>query len=155
MPEDHRVLLCPDAMTPIGELVARQNAEPVEPLENRSLTKYKLIIDDFGGWELFQALLEALDRIALRHGTDIATVASAWALDLPGVAAVIVGARSRAHLASNLAISELRLTAEDNAAIAAVLARSSEIEGDVYNLERHTTGRHGAIMKYNLNKGAA
>ncbi len=33
--------------------------EPREPLENRSLTKYKLIIDDFGGWDLFQALLHA------------------------------------------------------------------------------------------------
>ncbi|MBC7842307.1 MAG: aldo/keto reductase, partial [Gemmatimonadaceae bacterium] len=28
--------------------------EPVAPLENRSLVKYKLIIDDFGGWALFQ-----------------------------------------------------------------------------------------------------
>jgi len=34
--------------------------EPQMPLENRSLTKYKLIIDDFGGWDLFQALLLAL-----------------------------------------------------------------------------------------------
>ncbi len=33
-------------------------AEPGEALENRSLTKYKLIIDDFGGWELFQRLLQ-------------------------------------------------------------------------------------------------
>ena len=33
-----------------------------EPLENRSLIKYKLIIDDFGGWDLFQALLETLRR---------------------------------------------------------------------------------------------
>ena len=37
-------------------------AEPAGPLENRSLTKYKLIIDDFGGWDLFQALLAALRR---------------------------------------------------------------------------------------------
>ena len=29
-------------------------AEPATPLENRSLVKYKLIIDDFGGWDLFQ-----------------------------------------------------------------------------------------------------
>ena len=31
--------------------------EPAQPLENRSLVKYKLIIDDFGGWTLFQELL--------------------------------------------------------------------------------------------------
>lgn len=38
-------------------------AEPAEPLENRSLTKYKLIIDDLGGWDLFQGLLAALRRV--------------------------------------------------------------------------------------------
>ena len=30
--------------------------EPAEPLENRSLTKYKLIIDDIGGWDFFQCI---------------------------------------------------------------------------------------------------
>jgi aryl-alcohol dehydrogenase-like predicted oxidoreductase len=34
--------------------------EPGEAFANRSLTKYKLIIDDFGGWELFQELLGTL-----------------------------------------------------------------------------------------------
>ena len=94
------------------------------PLENRSLTKYKLIIDDFGGWDLFQALLAALRRVADRHGSDIATVASAAVLARPGVAAVIVGARNRAHLAANLAIADLALDAADMAAIDAVLAEA-------------------------------
>jgi hypothetical protein len=31
-------------------------------LSNRSLIKYRLIIDDFGGWALFQKLLEALHQ---------------------------------------------------------------------------------------------
>ncbi len=65
--------------------------EPKPPLENRSLTKYKLIIDDLGGWDLFQALLRVLDTIAKRHGTDIATIASAAVLARRGVSAVIVG----------------------------------------------------------------
>ena len=68
-----------------------------------------------------------------------------------GVSAVIVGARNRAHLASNLRIASLRLSAEDHAAIDAVLARSHQLEGDIYALERDATGRHGSIMKYNLN----
>ena len=38
--------------------------EPQAPLENRSLVKYKLIIDEFGGWDLFQDLLEALAAVA-------------------------------------------------------------------------------------------
>ena len=70
-------------------------AEPSAPLENRSLVKYKLIIDDFGGWDLFQTLLAALRHVADRHGVDIATVASAAMLARRGVAAVIVGARQR------------------------------------------------------------
>ena len=71
------------------------------------------------------------------------------------VAAVIVGARNRSHLASNLAISSIGLTAEDHAGIDAVLAQANELDGDVYTLERDRHGRHGQIMKYNLNKGAA
>ncbi|HET6620419.1 MAG TPA: aldo/keto reductase [Dongiaceae bacterium] len=130
-------------------------AEPVGPLENRSLTKYKLVIDEFGGWDLFQRLLGTLHAIAGRHRTDIATVASAAVLEWPGVAAVIVGARNRAHLPANLAISDLALTVEDRAQIQAVLAEARELEGDVFALERDSAGRHGRIMKYNLNKGAA
>jgi aryl-alcohol dehydrogenase-like predicted oxidoreductase len=81
--------------------------EPRPPFENRSLAKYKLIVDEFGGWDLFQDLLAALAAVARRHGTDIATVASRWVLDRPGVAAVIVGARNRSHLPGNLAIPAL------------------------------------------------
>jgi aryl-alcohol dehydrogenase-like predicted oxidoreductase len=130
-------------------------AEPGGPLENRSLTKYKLIIDDLGGWELFQDLLAALRRVADRHGSDIATVASAAVLARPGVAAVIVGARNREHLAANLAVAELALDTGDLAEIEAAMAGARPLEGDVYTLERDRTGRHGAIMKYNLSKGAA
>ena len=129
--------------------------EPTNALENRSLIKYKLIIDDLGGWNFFQALLATLRRIADRHGADIATIASAAMLSRPGVAAVIVGARNRTHLASNLVISNIVLSAGDEAEIEAVLAQANELDGDVYTLERDRHGRHGSIMKYNLNKGAA
>ena len=129
--------------------------EPREPLENRSLTKYKLIIDEFGGWDLFQALLATLREVADRRGVDIATVASRAVLERPGVSAVIVGARNRAHLPANLAISDMEFSAEDAGAIQAVLSQASPVPGDVYDLERDRTGRHGSIMKYGLNKTAA
>jgi aryl-alcohol dehydrogenase-like predicted oxidoreductase len=129
--------------------------EPEAGFENRSLIKYRLVIDDFGGWALFQNLLKTLRRIADRHGSDVATVASAAMLKRPAVAGVIVGARNSTHLASNLAISSLALSAEDHAEIDAVLALASDLEGDVFELERDRNGRHGSIMKYNLNKGAA
>lgn len=126
-----------------------------QSFENRSLIKYKLIIDDLGGWDFFQALLKALRAIADRHGADIATIASAAMLPKKQVAAVIVGARNREHLPSNLAISSVTLTAQDLAEIDAVLLQANALEGDVYTLERDRHGRHGSIMKYNLNKGAA
>ncbi len=127
--------------------------EPKAPLENRSLVKYKLIIDDFGGWDLFQSLLKTLSAIATRHGVDIATIASAWTLAQPHVAAVIVGARNQAHALANAGIMDVTLTEMDLAEIAAVQAEGRGLEGDVYTLERDRTGRHGSIMHYNLNDG--
>jgi aryl-alcohol dehydrogenase-like predicted oxidoreductase len=120
-------------------------------ITNRSLIKYKLIIDDFGGWDLFQALLAALAQIAERHRTDIASVATRAILDRDQVAAAIVGATSTAHLAAHAAIGDLVLDADDLAAITAVTDQRRGPLGDVYTLERDRTGRHGQIMKYELN----
>ncbi|MBY5932703.1 aldo/keto reductase [Tateyamaria omphalii] len=129
--------------------------EMTTPYENRSLTKYKLMIDEFGGWSLFQDLLQALRDVADRHDTDIATVASRTILDRPGVGAVIVGARNRSHLPRNLEITTLTLTDQDRQDIQAVLAHAQPIPGDVFDLERDRSGRHGSIMKYNLNTESA
>jgi len=126
--------------------------EPKPPFENRSLTKYKLIIDDFGGWDLFQHLLQILRRIADARGSDIATVASRAMLERPQVAAVIVGARNQSHLKANLAIADLKLDAHDLSQIDEVLRQRQGPEGDTFALERDRHGRHGSIMKYNLNK---
>jgi aryl-alcohol dehydrogenase-like predicted oxidoreductase len=125
--------------------------EPVAPLPNRSLIKYKLIIDDFGGWPLFQELLAVLSGVAGRHGTDIASVATRAVLNRPGVAAAIVGATSAAHLRAHTRIEALRLDVVDLAAIASVTDRRRGPVGDVYALERDRTSRHGQIMKYELN----
>jgi aryl-alcohol dehydrogenase-like predicted oxidoreductase len=127
--------------------------EPQEPLENRSLTKYKLIIDEFGGWALFQSLLQVLAEVAARHGVKIGTVAIRWVLDQPAVSAVIVGARHAGHLGDTTRALSLQLTDADRVAIAAVLARSAGPGGDVYDLERDREGAHGRIMRYNLNAG--
>jgi len=126
--------------------------EPGEELTNRSLIKYKLIIDDFGGWDLFQELLRVLRGIADKHSCDIATVASRVMLQRAGVAAVIVGATNASHLDSNARIGAVELDFADLAAIDAVTQRHLGPEGDVFTLERDRQGRHGRIMKYDLNK---
>jgi aryl-alcohol dehydrogenase-like predicted oxidoreductase len=121
-------------------------------LSNRSLIKYKLVIDDFGGWAAFQSLLQALKAIAARHGVRIATVATRWVLDRPGVAAAVVGARYADHLDDTLAVFALQLDAQDQALLAPILAAHPGPAGDTYTLERDKQGRHGRIMKYNLNQ---
>jgi aryl-alcohol dehydrogenase-like predicted oxidoreductase len=127
-------------------------AEPVTGISNRSLIKYKLIIDEFGGWDAFQQLLEVLQKIAARHGVKISAIATRWVLDQPGVAGAIVGARYADHLSDTLALFPLRLDAQDHALIDALLQRHPGPQGDTYALERDKTGRHGTIMKYDLNK---
>ncbi len=126
--------------------------EPGIDIKNRSLIKYKLIIDEFGGWELFQRLLATLERIAVKHRSDIATVASGAVLAWDRVAAVIVGATNAAHLGANRQVAQLRLDPADVAAIDAVLGNRQGPHGDVYTLERDRSGRHGRIMKYDLHQ---
>ena len=58
-----------------------------------SKMKYKRFVDAIGGWGALQAILDALDAIARKHGVSIANVATRWVLDHPAVAAAIVGAR--------------------------------------------------------------
>jgi len=125
--------------------------DPGFAFQNRSLVKYRLIIDEFGPWDRFQGLLRALKTVGDRHGVSLSAVATRWVLDRPQVAAGIVGARYARHLPQTLGVFDLTLDDADRAAIDAVIARAGGPNGDVYGLERDRTSRHGRIMKYNLN----
>ncbi|MDE0695799.1 MAG: aldo/keto reductase [Boseongicola sp.] len=127
--------------------------DPGFDFENRSLVKYRLIIEEFGGWALFQDLLAALHAVANRHGCDISAIALRATLDSPDVAATIVGARYADRLPQTLRAFEVELTDGDRREIETVRGRSTGPQGPVYGLERDVAGRHGRIMKYNLNKG--
>jgi len=127
--------------------------DPGFQTSNRSLTKYRLIIDEAGGWEAFQQLLFALDRIATKHSVSIANVATRWVLDRPGVAAVILGAASATHAKDNLRCFRFTLEEEDQELLRRHLAEHPGPPGDVYSVERAQGGRHAAIMKTNLNSG--
>lgn len=125
-------------------------SEPKAPLENRSLVKYKLIIDDFGGWDLFQQLLEGLKRVGDRHGVSVAAVATRYILQKESVGAVIVGARNTRHLRDTVRLFSFELDEEDMVAIDRVTDRAEGPAGGVYGLERIKDGKHAVIMKYNL-----
>lgn len=125
--------------------------EAGEPFANRSLRKYKLIIEDFGGWALFQELLASLKAIGDRLGVGPGEVALRWTLDRPDIAGCIVGATSTRHLARNQKVFDIALTDADRARLAAICARRGGPLGDCYELENDRTGRHGRIMRPNQN----
>jgi len=129
------------------------STDPAPPLENRSLVKYRLIIDEFGGWDRFQEMLAALGKVAARHGVGIGAVALRWVLDQPGVSGVIVGARHARHLDQAMAACALALDDDDRAAMARVQSASGGSRGDVYDLERVKGGPHASIMQYTLARG--
>lgn len=125
--------------------------DPKAPLENRSLIKYRLIIEEFGEYEDFQTLLQVLRVIANKHEVDIAEVAMAYVLQKPKVAGIIVGARNQKHIEKLQKVAAIELDGEDLAHIKSIVVRSKGPKGPVNDLERDKTGKHGAIMKYNLN----
>jgi len=126
--------------------------DPKQPLENRSLTKYRLIIDEFGGYDLFQAALQTLRKIADNYQVGIAEVATKYILQKKFVASAIIGARNLNHLEKIRQINGFDLTAEDVGMIQTVIEQATGPNGPFYELERDKTGKHGRIMKYNLNE---
>jgi aryl-alcohol dehydrogenase-like predicted oxidoreductase len=127
-------------------------SRPQPPFENRSLTKYMLIVEEFGGWNLFQGLLAVLRGVADKHGATIAAVATRYVLQKPGVAAAIVGARHARHLPGTLCLFGFQLDGDDLAAIEGFVRQARGPGGDVYALERIKGGRHAAIMRYDLSQ---
>lgn len=79
------------------------------------------MIQTWGSWPGFQALLETLSSIAEKHGEGIslANVASRWVLQQPAVGAVIVGNRLgvSSHAVENLNVFKFELDKDDIAAI--------------------------------------
>ena len=144
------VVLLPYGVLAGGFLTAKYLHTPPPSVMNRSLQKYRLIIDETGGWEAFQELLGLLDKIASRNGTSIGAIATRWVLDQPHVAAVILGVGSQSRASENLALADLRLSDQDRQAIARLLQEQVIPPGDMYELERDPDGPHTKIIKMNL-----
>jgi len=125
--------------------------DPKKPLENRSLVKYRLIIEEFGGYDLFQKALYTLGNIASKYSVGISEIAIAFILQKSKVASVIVGARNLDHITKLQRITTFQLDQEDLENINNLLDQSKGPNGPVYELERDKDGKHGAIMRYNLN----
>ena len=122
--------------------------------ENRSLVKYQLIMEETGGFDHFQHLLQVLKDIADEHSVQIAEVAARYVLQQDSVAAVIIGARNAKHLQGLQKLARLKLDTSEIEKIQSVIKAGSGVPGDVYDVERDKDGPHGRIMKYNLNESA-
>jgi aryl-alcohol dehydrogenase-like predicted oxidoreductase len=128
--------------------------EPKGEFENRSLIKYKLMIDETGGWNVFQNFLETLNSIANKHQVSITNVVSQYMLSRPAVGAVIIGAANANHLKENLDTFSFNLDQVDLKQIESAAAQFRIPDGDVWDIERIKEGPHGRIMRYNLNAQA-
>ncbi len=125
-------------------------AEPqLEELTNRSLVKYKLIIDSACGWEEFQRRLSILNELALKYRCKIANIATAALLQSCRADAVIIGLSPQNYADQNSTLrKQFSLAPEDLQRIA---TWACDLPGDIYDLERDVTGAHAKIMKYDLN----
>jgi aryl-alcohol dehydrogenase-like predicted oxidoreductase len=127
-------------------------ADPEPPFANRSLVKYRLILEEFGGWRAFQRMLETLATIGRKHRVAASSVAIRHVLDRPGASVAIVGARDAARLAATLEPFAFALDAEDRRQIEANAAEARGPQGDCYALERDHDSAHYQIMWRNQNR---
>ncbi|MDC0242065.1 aldo/keto reductase [Nitrosopumilus sp.] len=98
-------------------------------LTTASLQKYKNMIDVWGGWQLFQELLEVLNTIAKKHNCSIANIATRFILDKPQVAGVIIGARLGIsdHIEDNSKVFNLKLDQDDISLISTITSKSNNL----------------------------
>ncbi|CAL9177370.1 unnamed protein product [Musa hybrid cultivar] len=100
------------------------------PLNTPSLQKYKRMVDAWGGWSLFQVLLQTMKKVASKHGVSIPTVAVKYVLNQqPSVAGSMVGVRLglSEHIKDTNAIFSLELDDEDMNSITEVSKQGRDL----------------------------
>lgn len=98
-------------------------------LNTPSLQKYKRMVDAWGGWSLFQALLKTLNKVASKHGVSISTVAVKYILDQTAVAGSMIGVRLglSEHIKDANAVFTLVLDDEDVNSIQEVSKKGKDL----------------------------
>jgi aryl-alcohol dehydrogenase-like predicted oxidoreductase len=87
-------------------------------------------------------ILTVLRRVSAATGLSVPRIALAWLLTRPFVTSVIIGAKTQEQFADNIAASEVRLSAEDIAALDEASALPSEYPA--WMLDRQGAGRRPA-----------
>jgi len=89
--------------------------------------------------------VDAMRPIAEAHGVSVARVALAWLLHQPGIASVIIGAKSNEQLADNIAATDLTLSADELKALDEVSQLPPEYPGWMFDRQNRDRFPSGAI----------
>ncbi|KAF2070350.1 hypothetical protein CYY_008337 [Polysphondylium violaceum] len=103
----------------LGGLLSEKFLGVPEPsqtsLNTWSLTKYKDFVNRWGGWNLFQQLLEVLKQIGIKHSVSLTLVAIKYVAQKEMVGAVVIGCRYgiHQHFQENKQLFSFTLDSED------------------------------------------
>ena len=122
----------------------------LQSLENRSLVKYLLVIEDTLGWAGYQKLLERLAALGKSTGLSIAGLSSLYTIGKPEAAAAVVGTRNSRHVADTCRLIGKTFPEDARREMDEFLKLFPQIEGDCFDIERQPGSRHIAIMRMNL-----
>ena len=109
-----------------------KNEPKPENLKTWSEMKYKRFIDESGGWDAYQNLLNVLNQIAQNNDVSIANICSRYILENPLVAGIIIGARlgENNHIKNNLNILKTKISKEEINLIRDAQKELNPIPGD-------------------------
>ena len=109
-----------------------KNEPKPEDLKTWSEMKYKRFIDESGGWDAYQNLLNVVNQIAQNNDVSIANICSRYILENPLVAGIIIGARlgENNHIKNNLNILKTKISKEEINLIRDAQKELNPIPGD-------------------------
>ena len=109
-----------------------KNEPKPENLKTWSEMKYKRFIDESGGWDAYQNLLNVVNQIAQNNDVSIANICSRYILENPLVAGIIIGARlgQNNHIEDNLNILKTKISKEEINLIRDAQKELNPIPGD-------------------------
>ncbi len=133
----------------VSEKWVGQKEPRFENLTNRSLIKYKLLIDSSCGWNSFQQRLCVLNQLACKYQSNIASVAIGAIFQSDRADSAIVGLSPSNFTSQNQSLKKLPLL--DAKDLGEITSWTCNLQGDLYDEERDPHSFHAKVMKYNLN----
>lgn len=109
-----------------------QHDRPADQMDTWSQMKYRRFIEQAGGWDRFQGLLEVLHDIAQEKGVSVANLACRYMLEQEAVGGIIIGARlgQSNRINDNLRLFSFALSQNDQQRIQNVLHSLDSIPGN-------------------------